>query len=99
MKNNIRKIAFENKGWSLYKLAKRLGAEQQTVYSWARGRTMPKLENLEKLVVLLETSLDDLFTVETKCSRCKKIIPYKDSKIYKNSLNCDYCYKIKLERG
>ena len=39
MKIKIRETAKEKKGYSLYKLAKELNLPQQTVYSWANGRT------------------------------------------------------------
>ena len=41
MKIKIRETAKEKKGYSLYKLAKELNLPQQTVYSWANGRTQP----------------------------------------------------------
>lgn len=64
MKIKIREIARRNKGFSLYKLAKELNLPQQTVYSWANGRTQPSYENMDKLCDILSCNLGDLFECE-----------------------------------
>jgi transcriptional regulator with XRE-family HTH domain len=64
MKIKIREIARNNKGFSLYRLAKELDLPQQTVYSWANGRTQPSYENLDKLCDVLECSIGDLLECE-----------------------------------
>lgn len=64
MKIKIREIAKKNKGYSLYKLAKELQLPQQTVYSWANGRTQPSYENMDKLCDALDCAIGDLFESE-----------------------------------
>ncbi|MDO5304870.1 MAG: helix-turn-helix transcriptional regulator [bacterium] len=64
MKIKIKEVVKMKKGWSLYKLAKILNLPQQTVYSWASGRTQPSYENLDRLCDALECSVGDLFESE-----------------------------------
>ena len=64
MKIKIREIAKKNKDYSLYKLAKELQLPQQTVYSWANGRTQPSYENMDKLCDALNCTIGDLFESE-----------------------------------
>ena len=64
MKIKIKETAFKKKGWSLYKLAQELELTQQTVYSWANGRTQPSYINMDKLCEVLDCSLGDLFEAE-----------------------------------
>ncbi len=61
----IKETARKKKGWSLYRLAKELGLPQQTVYSWANGRTQPSYENMDKLCEAIGCYLGDLFEAET----------------------------------
>ena len=56
MKIKIKETAKDKKGWSLYRLAKELNLPQQTVYSWANGRTQPSYENMDRLCEVLECS-------------------------------------------
>ncbi len=64
MKIKIKEVVKMKKGWSLYKLAKVLNLPQQTVYSWASGRTQPSYENMDRLCDTLECSVGDLFESE-----------------------------------
>lgn len=64
MKIKIKEVVKMKKGWSLYKLAKVLNLPQQTVYSWASGRTQPSYENMDRLCDALECSIGDLFEAE-----------------------------------
>ncbi len=64
MKIKIKEVVKMKKGWSLYKLAKVLNLPQQTVYSWASGRTQPSYENMDRLCDALECSVGDLFEAE-----------------------------------
>lgn len=57
-------MAREKKGWSLYRLAKELGLPQQTVYSWANGRTQPSYDNMDRLCEIIDCILGDLFEAE-----------------------------------
>ena len=61
MKVRIKEVAMERKGFSLYRVAKELKLPQQTVYSWASGRTQPGYDNMDKLVSLFGCRLDDIF--------------------------------------
>jgi len=64
MKIKIKEAAFRKKGWSLYRLAKELLLPQQTVYSWASGRTQPSYENMDKLCTVLNCLMSELFEPE-----------------------------------
>ena len=64
MKIKIKEIAKEKKGYSLYKLAQIMNLPQQTIYSWANGRTQPSYSNLDKLCAALECSVGELLEAE-----------------------------------
>lgn len=64
MKVKIKELAKEKKDWSLYRLAKELGLPQQTVYSWASGRTQPSYDNMDRLCDILDCPVGDLFEAE-----------------------------------
>ncbi len=57
-------MARKKQGWSLYRLAKELGLPQQTVYSWANGRTQPSYDNMDKLCRVLDCSIGELFEAD-----------------------------------
>jgi len=60
----IKEVAKEKKEWSLYRLAKELSLPQQTVYSWASGRTQPSYENMDRLCEVMDCAIGDLFEAE-----------------------------------
>lgn len=64
MKVKIKETAMEKKGYSLYKLAQVMNLPQQTVYSWAKGRTQPSYLNLDKLCNILDCEIQDLLEAE-----------------------------------
>lgn len=64
MKVKIRETAKSRKNFSLYRLAQELGLPQQTVYSWAKGRTQPSYLNLDRLCNVLECKIEDLLEAE-----------------------------------
>lgn len=64
MKIKIKETAKSKKNWSLYKLAKEMQLPQQTVYSWANGRTQPSYENMDRLCDILNCTVADLFEAE-----------------------------------
>ena len=64
MKIRIKEIAARNKNWSLYKLAQELDVPQQTVYSWASGRTQPSYKNFERICLILDCTMNDLLEIE-----------------------------------
>ena len=64
VKIRIKETAREKKGWSLYRLAKELGLPQQTVYSWANGRTQPSYDNMDRLCEIISCATGELFEAE-----------------------------------
>lgn len=64
MKIKIKETAKEKKNYSLYKLAQVLNLPQQTVYSWAKGRTQPSYYNMDRLCDVLNCKVEDLFEAE-----------------------------------
>ncbi len=64
MKVKIKEVARENKNWSLYKLAQEMGLPQQTIYSWASGRTQPSYENLDRLCAILDCNIENILETE-----------------------------------
>lgn len=65
VKIRIKEVARTKKGWSLYRLAKELGLPQQTVYSWANGRTQPSYDNMDRLCDVISCSVGELFETES----------------------------------
>ena len=64
MKIKIKETAKIKKNLSLYKLAQVLGLPQQTVYSWAKGRTQPSYLNLDRLCNVLDCKIEVLLEAE-----------------------------------
>lgn len=64
MKVKLKEVAKEKKGYSLYRLAKEMNLPEQTVYSWAKGRTQPSYINLDKLCNVLECKIEDILEAE-----------------------------------
>ncbi len=64
MKVKIKEAAKLKKNYSLYRLAQEMNLPQQTVYSWARGRTQPSYLNLDRLCNVLECKIEDLLEAE-----------------------------------
>ena len=64
MKIKLKEAAKNLKGYSLYRLAIVLRMPQQTIYSWASGRTQPSYENLDKICEALECSVSDILEAE-----------------------------------
>jgi len=63
MKIKIKETA-KKKNLSLYKLAKAMNIPEQTVYSWAKGRTQPSYINLDRLCDVLKCEISDLLEAE-----------------------------------
>lgn len=53
------------KGLSQKNLANLIGVSQTAVYSWEKGKMLPKLEQLSNLARVLDVSVIDLIDVET----------------------------------
>jgi len=69
LKIRIKEASRQKKGWSLYRLAKELGLPQQTVYSWANGRTQPSYDNMDRLCDILCCAINELFEAESMRSK------------------------------
>ena len=63
MKVNIKKLA-KAKGWTLYRLAKEMDLNEQTVYSWGAKSTQPGYANMERLCEVLGCTIGELFECE-----------------------------------
>jgi len=63
LKIHLKEVA-KKSGMSLYKLAHIMGLPQQTIYSWANGRTQPNYGNMDALCQVLKCTMSDLFTPE-----------------------------------
>lgn len=50
-----------DRGWTLYKLAKETGADKSYYYGMKDRKSMPSIETLEKICDALEISLSDFF--------------------------------------
>ncbi len=64
MKIKIKETAKLKKNYSLYRLAKEMNLAEQTVYSWAKGRTQPSYENLDRICDTLECTIGDILEAE-----------------------------------
>ena len=64
MKIKLKETALKNKNMSLYNLAQVMDIPQQTIYSWAKGRTQPSYLNLDKLCDILDCSVGELLEAE-----------------------------------
>jgi len=64
MKIKIKETAKNKKGYSLYKLAKVLNIPEQTIYSWAKGRTQPNYYNLDRICDSLDCKIEDILEAE-----------------------------------
>lgn len=64
MKIKIKETAKSKKNYSLYRLARVMEIPEQTIYSWAKGKSQPSYENLDKLCDTLECKIEDLLEAE-----------------------------------
>ncbi len=76
MKIKIKETVKQVKGWSLYKLAQVLNLPQQTVYSWASGRTQPSYENMDRLCEAIGCGIGDLFEAEPVQGKLDFVVNY-----------------------
>lgn len=63
----IGKIIYEKrkvKGLSQEQLAEKLNVSRQTISKWETNETLPDIENLKKLAILLEFSIDSVLEIE-----------------------------------
>lgn len=60
----IKEATRNKRDWSLYRLAKEMKLPQQTVYSWANGRTQPTWKNIDRLCSILGCAIGEIFVAE-----------------------------------
>lgn len=58
------KSLIKEKRVSIITVAKCLSVSRQTVYKWISGQSLPSLDNLVQLSVLLETSIDEIIVIK-----------------------------------
>lgn len=57
----------ERAGYSVRQLQQILGfSTPQAIYKWQRGESMPSIDNLAALAVVLNTKLDDIIIFKTE---------------------------------
>ena len=56
----------KEKNMTQEQLAEQLGVARQTVSKWELGETLPDIENLKKMAILFEFSIDEALGLETK---------------------------------
>ena len=76
MKIKIKETVKQLRGWSLYKLAQVLNLPQQTVYSWASGRTQPSYENMDRLCETIGCGIGHLFEAEPVLGKLDFVVNY-----------------------
>lgn len=65
----LRDIILENrkqKNMTQEQLAEQLGVARQTVSKWELGETLPDVENLKKMAILFEFSIDEALGLEVE---------------------------------
>ncbi len=67
----VAELALAHRGWTMRKVAERLGVDHQTVMYWNQGRTFPRLPMMLTLCRVLGCKLDEL--VGHKPKKPKKI--------------------------
>ena len=56
----------KQKNMTQEQLAEQLGVARQTVSKWELGETLPDVENLKKMAILFEFSIDEALGLEVK---------------------------------
>ena len=72
LKDNL-KSARKAKGLSQEELAIKLNVVRQTISKWETGETIPDIDSLKKLAVLLDFSIDNALGVEIENDNDDKI--------------------------
>ena len=65
----LKDIIFKNrkqKNMTQEQLAEQLGVARQTVSKWELGETLPDVENLKKMAILFEFSIDEALGLEVE---------------------------------
>ena len=63
LKDNLKTLR-KNKGLSQEELSVKLNVVRQTISKWESGETIPDIDSLKKLAVLLEFSIDNALGIE-----------------------------------
>jgi transcriptional regulator with XRE-family HTH domain len=53
--------ARERKGWTQTELARAVLASDAQVSRWENGRAVPRIETLEQIAAILDTTIDEFF--------------------------------------
>ena len=72
LKDNL-KLARKAKGLSQEELVIKLNVVRQTISKWETGETIPDIDSLKKLAVLLDFSIDNALGVEIENDNDDKI--------------------------
>lgn len=63
----------KEKNMTQEELAEKLNVARQTVSKWETGETVPDIDSLKKLAILLEISIDRIFGIEVENDNDDKI--------------------------
>lgn len=72
LKDNLKTLR-KNKGLSQEELSVKLNVVRQTISKWESGETIPDIDSLKKLAVLLEFSIDNALGIEIENDNDDKI--------------------------
>ena len=64
--NNVRKLRFLNDEMTQKDLSKEVGVSRQTIVAIEKGQYSPSLELCFKLAIAFDTTIDELFFVESE---------------------------------
>ena len=64
--NNVRKLRFLNNEMTQKDLSKEVGVSRQTIVAIEKGQYSPSLELCFKLALAFDTTIDELFFVESE---------------------------------
>lgn len=64
IKNNLRKLRFENNEMTQEELAEKVGVTRQTIIAIEKGNYSPSLELAFKIARAFEVKLEDVFSYE-----------------------------------
>jgi len=64
----------EERGWSQFELAGRIGVTPSAIYNWERGKNEPRLSQLRALSRVFGVSMDDIAMTEEDKLKLGKIV-------------------------
>lgn len=66
IKNNIRRLRFDNNEMTQQELAKKAGATRQTIMAIEKGKYYPSLELAYKIALAFDVEITEVFECEKK---------------------------------